>query len=86
MSYEVSRYARLGVVSGLVSGVDADAPKPDDVATVRRALAAAVADARGGATHLRNRLTSEAARETRVASLEARRRMVEQWDPRGERT
>jgi len=86
MSYDVSRYARLGVLSALISGVNADAPGPEDVATVRRMLAAAVADARAGAPDLRNRLTSEAARTTRAASLEVRRRMVEQWNPLGERT
>lgn len=86
MSYAVSRYARLGVVSTLVPGVDADAPSDAHVATVRRAVAAAVADARAGATDLGNRLTSEAARAARAATLEVRRRMVEQWDPTGDAT
>lgn len=86
MSYDVSRLARLGLVHRLLGGVRADDPGPDDVATVRRELAAAVRDARAGGTELGIRRSSSAARETREASIEVRRRMAEQWDPRGERT
>jgi malonate decarboxylase gamma subunit len=86
MSYSVSRYARLGVVTQLISGVDADHPSPSDLAVVREALVAAVADARAGGTDLGHRFTSEAARETRAASLEVRRRMEQQWNQRGEGT
>jgi malonate decarboxylase gamma subunit len=79
MSYDVRRYARLGTLHALVSGVNADAPTAQDVATVRRALAAAVADARAGARDLAHRLASDAARETRAASIEVRNRMYAQW-------
>ncbi|WP_242361940.1 biotin-independent malonate decarboxylase subunit gamma [Anaeromyxobacter sp. SG17] len=79
MAYDVRAFARLGLVDELVGGVNADAPTGDDAARVRRSLVAAVASARSGARHLGCRLTSEAARETRAASIEVRRRLVEQW-------
>jgi malonate decarboxylase gamma subunit len=79
MSYDVRRYARLGTLHALVGGVNADAPGAADVEAVRRGLAAAIADARSGATDLSRRLASEAARETRAASLEVRSRMYAQW-------
>jgi len=79
MSYDVRRYARLGTLHALVEGVSADAPAAEDVAAVRRVLAAAVADARSGAPDLSSRLASDAAREARAATLEVRRRMAAQW-------
>jgi malonate decarboxylase gamma subunit len=79
MSYEVRRYARLGTLHGLIAGVNAAAPTAEDVETVRSALVAAVADARAGAKDLSHRLASDAARETRGASLEVRTRMYAQW-------
>lgn len=79
MAYDVRAFARLGLVDELVGGVNADAPTGDDAARVRRSLVAAVASARSGARHLGCRLTSAAARETRAASIEVRRRLVEQW-------
>jgi biotin-independent malonate decarboxylase gamma subunit len=79
MSYDVRRYARLGTLHALVEGVSADAPTAEHVAQVRRALAAAVADARAGARDLSHRLASDAARETRAASIEIRDRMTAQW-------
>jgi malonate decarboxylase gamma subunit len=79
MSYDVRRYARLGTLHALVGGVNADAPAAADVEAVRRALAEAIADARAAATDLSHRLASEAARETRAASLEVRSRMYAQW-------
>jgi biotin-independent malonate decarboxylase gamma subunit len=79
MSYDVRRYARLGTLHALVSGVDAGAPGAADVARVREALVSAAADARAGATDLAHRLASDAARETRRASLEVRTRMYAQW-------
>lgn len=79
MSYDIRRYARLGTLHALVSGVNADAPDEEGVARVRRAIVAAVADARAGARDLSHRLASDAARETRAASIEVRTRMAAQW-------
>lgn len=79
MSYDVRALARLGLVHELIGGVDADTPGAGDVARVRRALGAAIADARSGPPDLSSRFASAAARETRAASLEVRRRLEAEW-------
>jgi malonate decarboxylase gamma subunit len=80
MAYDVRSWARLGALDRLVSGVDADAPSEEDVRRVRGELVAAVADARSGPRDLLRRVASPAARETRTASAEVRRRLAAQWD------
>ncbi len=80
MAYDVRSWARLGMLDRLIAGVDADAPSAGDVRRVRGELVAAVADARSGSRHLLRRLDSPGARATRGASIEARRRLVAQWD------
>ncbi len=80
MAYDVRSFAKLGLVHKLIEGIDADAPAATDLERVRAELIAAVADARGGSRDLGQRLASPAARETRGASIEVRRRMSEQWD------
>jgi malonate decarboxylase gamma subunit len=80
MAYDVRSFAKLGLLDGLIEGVDADAPSSSDVVNVRGVLAAAIAAARSGPRGLSNRLTSTAARQTRAASIEVRRRLTEQWD------
>lgn len=79
MAYTVHAFASLGLLHGLIRGVDADNPTPEDTQVVRRALIEAVADTRKGARDLSNRLSSDAARRTRAASIEVRRRLAEQW-------
>jgi malonate decarboxylase gamma subunit len=64
----------------LISGIDADAPEQTDVERVRAELLGAIADTRAGTHGLASRLTSPAARESRAASIEVRRRLAEQWD------
>jgi len=80
MSYKMSAYAKLGLLHELIDGVDADAPAAADIERVRASLIAAVADARSGPRDLSNRLASADAKRTRAASIEARRRLAEQWD------
>ena len=84
MAHDIRSYASLGLLHKLIEGVDADAPGERDLEVVRRELATAVAaaraDAGAGARGLASRLASPAARETRAASIEVRRRMEEQWD------
>jgi malonate decarboxylase gamma subunit len=80
MAYDVRSFAKLGLLDELIEGVNADAPSASDVARVRDALAAAIAKARSGPRDLSNRLTCAAARATRAASIEVRRRLAEQWD------
>lgn len=80
MAYDIRSFARLGLLHRLIEGVNADAPGNADVERVRGELAAAVAAARAAPRDLSSRLTSGAARGTRAASLEVRRRLAEQWD------
>jgi malonate decarboxylase gamma subunit len=80
MAYDVHSFAKLGLLSTLISGVNADTPGQTDVERVRAELLRAIADTRAGARDLAGRLTSPAARESRAASIEVRRRLAEQWD------
>lgn len=80
MSYSLSAFAKLGLLDRLIENVDADAPTDDQIARVRQALIEAVASARQGPSDLSHRLASEAARTTRAASIEVRRRLAEQWN------
>lgn len=79
MAYSMKAYKQLGLLSGLLEGIDADAPDADDLAQVRAALAAAIADARHAPRDLSVRLQSDAARKNRAASIEVRRRLALQW-------
>jgi malonate decarboxylase gamma subunit len=80
MAYDVRSFARLGLLHALIAGVNADAPEASDVARVREALCAALADVRAGARDLAVRLASAEARAARAASIAVRRRLQEQWD------
>ncbi|SAL79028.1 biotin-independent malonate decarboxylase subunit gamma [Caballeronia telluris] len=80
MSYKMSAYAKLRLLHDLIEGIDADAPADADIERVRASLIDAVKDARRGPPDLSNRLASAEAKRTRAASIEARRRMAEQWD------
>jgi malonate decarboxylase gamma subunit len=80
MAYDIRSFAGLGLLYQLISGVDADTPEQTDVERVRAELLRAIADTRAGPHGLASRLTSPAARESRAASIEVRRRLAEQWD------
>lgn len=80
MAYHVRAFGSLGLLHRLIGGVNADAPSVVDVERVRRALVDAVADARKGSPDLFRRLLGDAARQSRAASIEVRRRLAEQWD------
>jgi biotin-independent malonate decarboxylase gamma subunit len=79
MSYGIQDYAELGTLYKLIGGVDVDAPDPKHVEQVRADLLAAITDARADQRDLSSRLRSEGARKNRGATLEARRRLAEQW-------
>jgi malonate decarboxylase gamma subunit len=79
VAYDIRSYASLGLLHKLIGGINADAPARIDVDRVRAELVSAIADARAGAPDLACRLTSPAARKTRAASIEVRRRLAEQW-------
>lgn len=80
MAYDVRSFAKLGLLYKLISGIDADAPEQSDVERVRAELLRAIADTRTDTHGLTSRLTSPGAGESRVASIEVRRRLAEQWD------
>ena len=79
LSYDIRDYAKLGLLHKLLHVENPDKPSQATVAQVQKELIDAVADARAGSRDLSNRLTSEAAREIRKASLAARTRMQDQW-------
>lgn len=80
MSYDIHQCAKLGLLHELITGVDADAPSPAQVANVKERLIAAIADVRKAPGDLTSRLDDPEARIHRAASIEVRRTMAEQWD------
>ncbi|HTI16655.1 MAG TPA: biotin-independent malonate decarboxylase subunit gamma [Trinickia sp.] len=80
MSYSLSAIAKLGLLDRLIDNVDADSPNDEQIARVRQALIEAVASARQGPRDLSHRLASDAAKTTRAASIDVRRRIAEQWN------
>jgi len=79
MSYSMKAFDQLGLLHRLIHDIDADAPTPAHIETVRDVLAAAVADARQGPPDLSSRLSSPQAQKNRAASIEVRRRLALQW-------
>ncbi|TDN63478.1 biotin-independent malonate decarboxylase subunit gamma [Paraburkholderia sp. BL10I2N1] len=80
MSYSMASFAKLGLLDELIEGVDADTPDDAQIDRVRQVLIDSVRSAREGSRDLSRRLTSGAAKMTRAASIEVRRRLAEQWD------
>jgi malonate decarboxylase gamma subunit len=81
MAYDIQSYAKLGLLHQLIYRVNAEAPSEADVERVRTAVQDAIDDIRRrGDTDLSSRLTSPEAQHLRAASIEARRRLAEQWD------
>ncbi|RQH08874.1 biotin-independent malonate decarboxylase subunit gamma [Paraburkholderia dinghuensis] len=80
MSYTMASFGKLGLLDQLIEGVDADAPDAEQVARVRHVLAQMVREARADKRDLSHRLRNDAAKRTRVASIEVRQRLAQQWD------
>jgi malonate decarboxylase gamma subunit len=80
MSYSMASFAKLGLLDRLIEGIDADAPDDAQIERVRQVLAESIQSARQGPSNLSHRLDSAAAKTTRAASIEVRRRLAEQWD------
>jgi malonate decarboxylase gamma subunit len=78
LSYDVRDFAKLGVLYKLLHVENPDQPGAQEVHKVTTELAAAIADARRGPLEL-NRLESSEARQTRQASILARRLLESQW-------
>ena len=80
MAYDIRRYAELGLLHELISGIDADAPSAAQVERVKERIAAAITDVRKNPGDLTSKLSNAGARTHRAASIEVRRKMEEQWD------
>ncbi|MBP0593686.1 biotin-independent malonate decarboxylase subunit gamma [Paraburkholderia sp. LEh10] len=80
MSYTMASFAKLGLLDNLIKDVDADAPTDAQIERVRGVLAESIQSARADKHGLARRLESDAAKQTRAASIEVRRRLAEQWD------
>lgn len=80
MAYDIRSFAKLGLLHKLITGIEADAPRQADVNRVHEELLNAIADTRAGDRDLASRLESPAARKTRAASIDVRRRLAEQWN------
>lgn len=79
LSYDVRDWAKLGFCDGLVAVENADEPTAKDGATVRQAVAEAIARARSGPSDLSTRLDSPAAATMRAASRTVRDTLGQQW-------
>jgi biotin-independent malonate decarboxylase gamma subunit len=79
LSFDVREWATLGYCDGLLKVSNPDQPTGADVSLASGALRDAVARARLGQRDLTNRLQSAQAQHARRASLQARRRLTEQW-------
>ena len=79
MSYDVRDYAKLGLLYKLLHVDDPQHPTTAGIEAIRRDLIDAIEDARRGATDLRNRLQSDAAKQTRRAGIAVRAALEAQW-------
>lgn len=80
MSYTMASFGKLGLLDQLIEGVDADAPSAQQAARVQDVLAQMAREAREDRRDLSHRLQNEAAKRTRAASIEVRKRLAQQWD------
>jgi malonate decarboxylase gamma subunit len=79
MSYDVKDYAKLGLLYKLLHVENPLQPTASEVETVKQVLIEAIQDARSGLTDLGNRLESDAAKQTRKASIAVRAMLEAQW-------
>lgn len=79
MSYDIRNFAKLGLLHKVIKGITSDSLDAASVDLVREELKAAIADTRAGKRDLSVRLESEAAKTVRHASIEVRKRLIEQW-------
>jgi malonate decarboxylase gamma subunit len=80
MSYDVRDYAKLGLLFKLLHAEDPQNPTVAEIAEVKQALTEAIEDARAGKTDLSNHLESDAAKQTRKASIAVRNALEAQWE------
>lgn len=80
MAYDIQSFASLGALHELIEGINADEPGEKDCRIIQEKVLAAIKEARSSATDLGNRLLSiEAQEKGRVASIQVRKLLEEQW-------
>jgi malonate decarboxylase gamma subunit len=79
MAYGVRAFASLGLIDRLIGNIKEDRPVVGEVERVQGALIEAIADIHREGSGLQRRLENQAARDTRAASIDVRRRLAEQW-------
>jgi biotin-independent malonate decarboxylase gamma subunit len=79
MSYDVRDYAKLGLLYKLLHVDAPQHPTTADVEAIKHELIDAIQNARHGANDLSNRRQSEAAKQTRKASIAVRAALEAQW-------
>jgi malonate decarboxylase beta subunit len=80
MAYDVNSFQKLGALHELINEVDADHPSEKDLDIICTKLVGAIQDTRLHSTDLGNRLQSQEAREEgRIASIQVRKQLAEQW-------
>ena len=81
MAYDIKSYSTLGALEELVGGINAEAPKKEDIENIKEKLIKAIDVTRtSGIRDLSNRLTSDKAITGRAAGIEVRRRLKEEWN------
>ncbi|WP_394523337.1 biotin-independent malonate decarboxylase subunit beta [Lacrimispora sp. JR3] len=81
MAYDIQSYATLGTLEELVEGINPEAPKAEDIETIKGKLNKAIEVTRkSGIRDLRNRLTSKNALTGRAAGIKVRRKLKEEWN------
>ena len=81
MAYDINSYSTLGTLEELVSGINAEAPKTEDIETIKEKLTKAIEVTRtSGIRDLSNRLASEKALIGRAAGIKVRSRLKEEWN------
>ncbi|MFG6150363.1 biotin-independent malonate decarboxylase subunit beta [Halobacillus sp. B23F22_1] len=80
MAYDVTSFAELGALDGLINGIDADHPGSKDIQMLESKIKEGVQAARSGTRDLSNRLETVEAKRSRKASIEVRQRLADLWN------
>lgn len=80
IAYDIRSYSTLGSLHELMSDINADEPKTDDIQRVKNSLVDTIEITRKSPRDLSNRLTSENALIGRAASIKVRERLKEEWN------
>jgi malonate decarboxylase gamma subunit len=79
LSYDIKDFAKLGILHALLKVANAENPQAADIEVAKKAILAAIEDARSGSKDLSSRWLSKEAATTRSATLRTREAMFAQW-------